>query len=224
MEHSPTNQDPNTPSKLDLFVNGGISYVRMLRELSQGSNANESTRKDWATIRDWLGCHNNELTTEHDENIGRAWLAYLIIGRAPSHELQPVFDSFHAQYKNSNLTRPPAGIIGVFDRLLASDDQISQKRVSDLEAERLKLAQIIGKLPNKTKQSWWRRQSRSVRSWVFVSAAWAAIALFIIAVFDPLDVGGWVWATDRDYIKAMAIMFLPALAGLLKAAYTKAVR
>lgn len=226
MEHGTTNQTSNTPSIHDLFADMGGYYVRILRDLSQDSDAPGSLRKDWATIRDWLGCHDNELTTKHDEKIGRAWLAYLAIGLAPSHKLQPVFDSIHARYKNSNLKldRPPVEIMDAFDRLLATDDQISRKRASDLIAEQQKFAKIIGKLPGKTKQGWWRRQSRSVRSWIFVSAVWAAIALFIITVFDPLDIGGWDWATDRDYLKAMAIMLLPALVGLLKAAYTKAVR
>lgn len=55
-----------------------------------------------------------------------------------------------------------------------------------------------------------------------MSFAWAAVALFILTVFDPLDVRRWDWAEGRDYLKAMAIMFLPAVAGLLKAAYSKA--
>jgi uncharacterized membrane protein len=110
----------------------------------------------------------------------------------------------------------------VFERMLASDDQIKIKKASDAKSEGEKLAKIIGRLPGNTKKGWWSRQSRSLRGGIFVSVAWAAVALFILTVFDPLDVRSWDWADERDYLKAMAIMLLPAVAGLLKAAYNKA--
>ncbi|RBH58401.1 MULTISPECIES: hypothetical protein [Pseudomonas] len=226
MEHNPTSERSNIPNDLGLFADAGIFYIRALRELAQDNDAKGSIRKDWATIREWLGCHDNELTTKYEEKVGKAWRAYLALGLAPSQILQSVFDLTHALYKNSDLKhdRPPVEVMNVFDRMLATDDQISLKRVNDLATERQKLAQIIQNLPRKSKQGWWRRQSRSFRGWAFVSIAWAAIALFIIIVFDPLERGNWHWATGRDYIKAMTFIFLPVLAGLLKTAYSRAVQ
>ena len=213
----------NPPLEHDLMANAGGTFVGMLRDLAQDAKATEGIRKDWTTIRLWLGDCESELSADHLEKIGKAWRAYLAIGLAPSHELQTVFDAIHERFNTAQAKRdrPPVEIMKAFDRLLASDAQIKAKRASDAKAEGEKLAKIIGWPPGKTKKGWWSRQSRSLRGWIFVSVAWAAIALFILTVFDPLDVRSWDWASDRDYLKAMAIMFLPAVAGLLKAAHSK---
>lgn len=209
----------------DLMANAGGTFVGMLRDLAQDAKATDGIRNDWTTIRLWLGDCDDELSVDHLEKIGKAWRAYLAIGLAPSHELQTVFDAIHERFNTvqAKHDRPPVEIMNVFDRLLASDAQIKAKRVSDVKAEGEKLAKIIGRLPGKTKKGWWGRQSRSLRGWIFVSVAWAAIALFILTVFDPLEIRSWDWADRRDYLKAMAIMLLPAVAGLLKAAYSKAI-
>ncbi|MNJ37575.1 hypothetical protein D3C77_324000 [compost metagenome] len=212
------------PLAPDLMANAGGSFVRMLREVAQDAKATEGIRNDWTIIRLWLGDCDSELSADHLEKIGKAWRAYLAIGLAPSHELQPVFDAIHERFNTAQAKRdrPPIEIMKVFERMLASDAQIKAKRASDAKAEGEKLAKIIGRLPGNTKKGWWSRQSRSLRGWIFVSVAWAAVALFILTVFDPLDVRSWDWADERDYLKAMAIMLLPAVAGLLKAAYSKA--
>ena len=210
----------------DLMVDAGAYYVRMVQDLAQDPGAADGIRKDWTIIRLWLGNSDNELSADHLEKIGKAWRAYLAIGLAPSHQLQPVFDSFHERFNTAEAKsdKPPVEIMHAFDRMLATDDQIRIKRASDMKAEGEKLAKIIGRLPGKTKQGWWSKQSRSLKAWIFVSVTWLPIALFSLTVFDPLDVRSWDWADERDYLKALAIMLLPAVAGLLKAAYTKATR
>jgi hypothetical protein len=222
MEFAPM-EHANPPN---LMANAGVFYVGMLRELAQDAKAPGGTRKDWETLRAWLGNQDNELSAMDTDQISKAWRAYLAIGLAPSHELQPVFDSVRGRFNiaEAKRDRPPVEIIRVFDRLLASDDQIKAKRASDAKAEGEKLAKIIGRSPSTNKKGLWSRQSRSVRGWIFVSVAWAAVALFILTVFDPLDVRRWDWADGRDYLKAMAIMLLPAVAGLLKAAYSTATK
>lgn len=219
MEHR--SGPPHAP---DLMADAGAFYVRTLRDLAQDTRANEGICRDWAIIRLWLGDCDDELSADHLAKIGTAWRAYLAIGLAPSHELQTLFDATHERFNTAQAKRdrPPVEIMNAFDRLLASEAQIKAKRASDTKAEGEKLAKIIGRLPGKMKKGWWSRQSRSLRGWIFVSFAWAAVALFILTVFDPLDVRRWDWAEGRDYLKAMAIMFLPAVAGLLKAAYSKA--
>jgi len=214
------------PLTHDLIANAGCSYVRELREDAHRAETTEGIRKDWTIICLWLGDCDRELSADHLEKIGKAWRAYLAIGLAPSHELQPVFDSVRERFNTpeAKRDRPPVEIMDVFDRLLASDNQIRAKRASDAKAESERLAKIIGRLPGTNKKGLWSRQSRSVRGWIFVSVAWAVIALFIIIVFDPLDFPGWNWADERDFLKVMAIVFLPAVAGLLKAAYGKATR
>lgn len=221
MEHN--SSPPLTP---DFIANAGCSYVRELREDAHRAKTTEGIRKDWTIISLWLGDCDTELSADHLEKIDKAWRAYLGIGLAPSHELQPVFDSVHERFNTAEAKhdKPPVEIMDVFDRLLATDNQIRAKRASDAKAENERLAKIIGRLPGTNKKGLWSRQSRSLRGWIFVSVAWAAIALFIIIVFDPLDFPGWNWADERDFLKVMAIVFLPVVAGLLKAAYSKATR
>ena len=223
-ESIPMERTLTPPLAPDLMANAGGSFVRMLRDVAQDAKTTEGIRNDWTIIRLWLGDCNSELSAAHLETVGKAWRAYLAIGLAPSHELQPVFDSIHERFSTAEAKRdiPPVEIMDAFDRMLASDAQIKAKRSSDTEAERAKFAQAMEGLQRKTKKGLWSRQSRSLRGWIFVSVAWAAIALFIIAVFNPLEVWSWERAEGRDYLKAMAIMFLPAVVGLLKAAYSKA--
>ena len=181
------------PLAPDLMANAGGSFVRMLRDVAQDAKATEGIRNDWTIIRLWLGDCDSELSADHLEKIGKAWRAYLAIGLAPSHELQPVFNSIHERFNTAEAkrNRPPVEIMKVFERMLASDDQIKIKKASDAKSEGEKLAKIIGRLPGNTKKGWWSRQSRSLRGWIFVSVAWAAVALFILTVFDPLDVRSW---------------------------------
>lgn len=221
MEHK--SSLPHTP---DLMADAGAFYTKALRDLAQDTKANEGICRDWTIIRLWLGDCEDELSADHLAEIGKAWRAYMAIGLAPSHKLQHVFDAAHELYKSTDLKRdrPPVEIMDVFDRMLATDDQISTKRADDTVVERAKFAKTIAELRGPAKQGWWSRQSRSLRGWIFVSVAWAAIALFILTVFDPLDVRRWHWAEGRDYLKAMAIIFFPMIVGLLKTAYFKAVQ
>jgi len=224
MEATSMERTSSAPLAPDLIADAGGTFVGMLRDLAQDAKATDGIRKDWTTICLWLGDCDSELSADHLERIGKAWRAYLAIGLAPSVELQTVFDSMHERFNTTEAKRdkPPVEIMDAFDRMLASDAQIKAKRASDTEAERAKFAKAMEGLHRKPKKWQWSRQSRSLRGWIFVSVAWAVIALFIIAVFNPLEVWNWGRAEWRDYLKAMAIMFLPAVAGILKAAYSKA--
>lgn len=209
-----------------IHAESGTYYIRLLQQIARDDDAPDGTRKDWEAVQGWLGTA--ELSPEHEEAVNRAWLTYLSIGVAPSIELQPTFDGISAQFKaagkNLIVDRPPQRIMEVFDRLLATDSQISHKRRLDISAETLRFAKIVAKIPGQKRPSWWRRQSGKVRTWIFVSVVWAIGVFVILAVFDPLGVGDWDWADDLDYLKAGLLMLLPAIAGVLKWAYEKSVR
>lgn len=111
----------------------GHFYLNVLGELSSMENASEQTKKDYKTILDWFGVQSKEeITVDHHEQFARGFEAYLFEGKAPSSKLREAFTRFRAWllqvYKsvaklNVNLTPE---VKNVFDRLVASDEEIKQ--------------------------------------------------------------------------------------------------
>jgi hypothetical protein len=97
----------------------------------------EQLRTDTAAICTWLGAEDGtSLTTEQHEQFARGVEAYLMEGRAPSEALRGAFQRFKAWL--IGIYRTMAGlrvsldpdIRGVFDRLIASDEEIKRARQS----------------------------------------------------------------------------------------------
>lgn len=225
------NLDPGS----DFMADSGTFFINTLRDLARDPAANQTAKGDWKVIEEWLGCEGRELTQEDDEKIGRSWRAYLAVGVAPSHDLQPAFDQISKDYRDSGQynpgDKPPEPVMDVFDRLLATDDEIKKKKSwdwSEDNPEMKRLADAIRKVsshskPNTVKSGWWHRQTKSFRSWAFVSVAWAIASLFYIIVFDPFELGDWRWAEGKDYLKVISISAAPAILALLKKAYDRVV-
>lgn len=117
----------------------GHYYLEVIQDLSQAQNAPEQLVRDVATIRDWVGATDGEpLTVEQHEQFARGFEAYLAEGKAPSVELAGAFARFKRwliqiykdlQRLNVELSEP---VRAVFDRLVASDEQITQaEQVTD---------------------------------------------------------------------------------------------
>lgn len=191
-------------------------------------NANQSIKKDWSVIEEWLGCAGRELNQKDIDKIEKAWRAYYAIGVAPSHSLQKQFDDFSAKYKAGgkffDSDKAPTPVMDVFDRLLATDSQIKAKQSADWAAERAKFSEIYNNSLTKPKTSWWRRQSREFRAWIFISVAWAAVAFFYIAVFDPFDIGDWGYADEKEFLKAFSIIAAAFILGIVKRVYDRTVK
>lgn len=93
--------------------------------------APEQLKTDMQATMKWLGVESSDqIGVEQHEQFARAVEAYFLEGKAPSRELAGVFSRFKAWltkiYQNvKNLNTPINDEIrGVFDRLLATDDQI----------------------------------------------------------------------------------------------------
>jgi hypothetical protein len=185
----------NSGPESDFLAHSGAHFVNALRRLSQDSTTPPQVKSDWKILEDWLGCIGRAPTDGDNERIRKAWCAYFAIGVAPSHELQPVFDSFSDKHKASGQPytsdKPPENVMDVFDRLLASDADIKKKQADDIAAEKKKFAKLLDNLPGRPKTSWWRKQSPSFRLWAFASIVWAAAATFYIILFDPFELGDW---------------------------------
>jgi GGDEF domain-containing protein len=110
------------------------SWLEELKLDASRPDAPEQLKNDWATISKWLGTTNGEISREMHEQFARSGESYLMEGKAPSAELQPIFQRFKSWltsiYKTlSGLNvKMNDDVRGVFDRLLASESEIKQAR------------------------------------------------------------------------------------------------
>lgn len=110
----------------------GHFYLEVLDDIAAGENPPEQIARDVATIRAWVGAEADAaLTTEQHEQFARGFEKYLAEGKAPNPELAGAFARFKrwliGVYKD--LTRLNVELTdevrGVFDRLVATDEQIT---------------------------------------------------------------------------------------------------
>lgn len=110
----------------------GHFYLEVLRDLAERGEGDERLQADYRTLLDWLGvAEGGAIGTEQHEQFARGFEAYLMEGRSPSPALQGVFARFRAwlvgiyralQNLNVELTDE---VRGVFDRLVATDEEIA---------------------------------------------------------------------------------------------------
>lgn len=92
--------------------------------------AGEQAKADWQTVLDFVGSTDGYITREQHELFARAFETYLMEGKAPSEGLRGVFRSFKnwliSIYRNLAALQAPISpeMRQVFDRLLATDDEI----------------------------------------------------------------------------------------------------
>lgn len=139
----------NTEAILSLFESADTSTVlhevghifrRDLETMASAADAPDQVRADWQTINEWVGVRPGEAwTREHEEKFAEAWEQYFMEGKAPSLTLRRVFSRFRnwllAIYKGirRSWTITPE-VRGVFDRALATQDEINYARdVLELE-------------------------------------------------------------------------------------------
>ena len=111
----------------------GHYYLEVIGDLVQDGKANEALTGDYAVIREWLGAEAGKpLTVDQHEQFARGFEKYLAEGKAPSIELQTAFARFkrwlvgiYKDLKRLNVELSPE-VRGVFDRLLASQEAISE--------------------------------------------------------------------------------------------------
>ena len=120
----------------------GHLYLEVLGDLAERADAAPQIVQDYTAILHWLGAENRHaITTDQHEQFARGFEAYLREGNAPTLSLMEPFARFKAWltriYKkmsalNVHLTDE---VRGVFDRILATDEEIQQaKEAADLKA------------------------------------------------------------------------------------------
>jgi hypothetical protein len=137
----------------DFLADSGKFFITMLKKNSSDpglkAGAGDRLRRDWTIIETWLGCAGRELNQNDFDKIGKAWKAYIAIGLAPAFKLQESFDQFSEKYKQEGYSfkedKAPTEVMDVFDRLMASDEEIELKRQSDIEKDKAKLKEAFEK-------------------------------------------------------------------------------
>lgn len=115
----------------------GHLYLEALGDLAtrETDRSSLTVKKDFQTVMDWLGVKDrSEIDTEHHEKFARGFERYLMEGEAPSASLRQVFHKFrdwlvgiYRDVSALNVDLSPE-VKDVFDRLLASDAEISRAR------------------------------------------------------------------------------------------------
>lgn len=135
----------------DFLADSGKFFITMLKKSSADPRlkpgAGGRLKRDWGIIETWLGCSGRELNQNDFDKIGKAWKAYIAIGLAPSFKLQETFDQLSEKYKKEGYSfkadKAPTEVMDVFDRLMATEEEIKIKRKSDIEKDKAMLKEAF---------------------------------------------------------------------------------
>ncbi len=111
------------------------AWMEMMGDLAERSDAPAQFKADWEKVLKFLEAPSrSDLTREQKEKFARSFEAYLFEGQAPSAGLEEAFAQLSKWIKQiyralANLNAPlDDEIRGVFDRLLATDEEIDRKK------------------------------------------------------------------------------------------------
>lgn len=114
----------------------GHFFLHMFHDLASQPDAREDVVQDWQRIATWLDVKpdQRDLTVDQHEKFARGFEAYLMEGKAPAVELESIFARFRSWLvgiyrviRNLNVELDDE-MRGVFDRMLATDEQIAAAR------------------------------------------------------------------------------------------------
>ncbi len=110
----------------------GHIWLTELQADAARSDAPEQIKKDWDTVKKYIGHEEGAIGTESHETFARSIEQYLMEGKAPSNALVGAFRRFKQWFTNIYCTVANLhvdlndDVRKVFDRMLATDDEISQ--------------------------------------------------------------------------------------------------
>ena len=198
----------------DFLVDSGVFFIHILRKTALGGDASAGQLEDWQVIEKWLDCRGGNITPVEEEKIGKGWKAYLAIGLAPPFKLQEAFDFYEKQYKESGYSfkevKPPTEVMDVFDRLLATDNEITTKKNHDWAEEKKKFEAVLNKLPKKNFTFKQRISSLSKNSRIFIAASLAWFVWVVFRTADDWEILG-IYLNDWDEDMFFANVILPIL-------------
>jgi len=112
----------------------GHIFLLDFEELASRDDAPEQVKKDWESLRKWLGVeHGQKLDVTHHEQFARGFEAWLMEGEAPSPRLARVFEWFRKWLTNVYHSVAQLDVVlsdevrGVYDRMFALEDEIENR-------------------------------------------------------------------------------------------------
>lgn len=109
------------------------TFLEMMGDLSEREDAPAAMKEDFAQTLKWLGVESRgDIKVEQHEKWARAFEAYLLEGNEPAERLRRTFNRFRLWLKSVYRSIRDLNveinddIRGVFDRLLATDDEIAR--------------------------------------------------------------------------------------------------
>lgn len=110
----------------------GHFYLEVMGDLAARADVPDQVKQDYQTILDWFGVNDRSaIKVDQHEQFARGFEAYLREGKAPSAALQSAFSRFKAWltqiYRDASHLNVQLNdeVRRVFDRLLATDDEIA---------------------------------------------------------------------------------------------------
>jgi hypothetical protein len=110
----------------------GHMYLEVMKWAAQQESAPQSLRDDWERIKQHTGATDEHISKEAHEKFANAFEIYTLEGKAPSLALQDSFNAFrrwlltiYSKIRNIQDVHLNDEIRGVFDRMLASDEEIA---------------------------------------------------------------------------------------------------
>jgi hypothetical protein len=145
--------------KSTFFHETGHFFLEVLGHVVEGEGkGSESLKQDYAAILKFLGVHERtEIEDVHHEKFARAFEQYLSTGEAPSLPLRDAFARFRQWltklWKKVAFQRVEISpeIKEVFDRLLATDDQINEVKRSLNMSEEFDFPELDGETKERIK-------------------------------------------------------------------------
>jgi len=156
--------EQNQPFRIELFQARNLStllhelphqWLEELRADAENPDAPEQVKADWQAAQDWFAANGHAITdgvipVEAHEMWARGGERYLMEGKSPSSALTRLFETFRgwllSVYKTVDALRAPITpeIREVFDRLLASDEEIAAMAEMQMLQPMFKDAAAVG--------------------------------------------------------------------------------
>ena len=144
-----------TADRSTLLHELGHVFLQIQADLSKLPNMPKQFQEDWAIIEKFLDIKDGKITREAHEKFARSFEAYLREGKAPSVQLRESFRRFKQWlttiYKNVLQLNVKINddIRGVFDRMLATDEQIELNRDTPLFKVDTNILELLTKAERK---------------------------------------------------------------------------
>ena len=123
-------------ANLSTFLHeSGHLFLEVSKQVAEAADAPDAIKADWRTVLDFIGAKEGQtIEREAHERFAKAFETYLSEGRAPSDDLRGVFERFKSWlmyvYRGAarvmGLPAIPAEIRDVFDRMLATEQEIAE--------------------------------------------------------------------------------------------------